>query len=299
MNRVDLEPKALEAAVAEGYALGVHETRAAQIVSAYLSALAPQAGEHVAAGVLSGEDRKFALTAAAQAFCNRGISIACPWEGDLDDLEQDRFDALVAAIGAYNAIAASRIQSSLVATAVEDQAGWRVREKHLHGRQWRLITDLSVIPFEDRDLYEIVPVYTLAAAPPAVEVEAEPVAWPKERVCIPDPHTPGARIVGFCIREGDEAWGEMGLSEPLAWLERSLYTSPVRSEVTEATAALRNALEAARTWHESEDKALSKQPPSHGPNGNQWARLQHQEQIAEINSALTAALPNPPSGRGQ
>lgn len=56
---------------------------------------------------------------------------------------------------------------------------------------------------------------------------------------------------------------------------------------SEAMVALREALEAARTWHEAEDKALSKQPPSHGPNGNQWARLQHQEQIAEITAALS------------
>jgi hypothetical protein len=48
------------------------------------------------------DDRQFAITAAAQAFCNRGISIACPWEGDLDDEERERFDALVAAITAYN-----------------------------------------------------------------------------------------------------------------------------------------------------------------------------------------------------
>lgn len=62
-----------------------------------------------------------------------------------------------------------------------------------------------------------------------------------------------------------------------------------RATTAEAEArAMREALEAARTWHEAEDKALSKQPPSHGPNGNQWARLQHQEQIAEINRALEA-----------
>lgn len=73
-----------------------------------------------------------------------------------------------------------------------------------------------------------------------------------------------------------------------------LYASPTGNSEhggvsEEAVEALRGALEAARTWHEAEDKALSKQPPSHGPNGNQWARLQHQEQIAEITAALTAA----------
>lgn len=43
---------------------------------------------------------------------------------------------------------------------------------------------------------------------------------PNERVCIPDPSNPSARIVGFRIREGDAAWGDMGLSEPLRWLDR-------------------------------------------------------------------------------
>lgn len=59
--------------------------------------------------------------------------------------------------------------SASTAEAVEpgEQAGWRVRDKHLQGRQWRLVADLSVIPFTDRDLYEIVPVYTLASPPPA------------------------------------------------------------------------------------------------------------------------------------
>jgi hypothetical protein len=48
------------------------------------------------------EDRQHALSAASQAFQNRGIDIACPWDGDLDDLERERFDAMVAAIDAYN-----------------------------------------------------------------------------------------------------------------------------------------------------------------------------------------------------
>ena len=52
-------------------------------------------------------------------------------------------------------------------------------------------------------------------------------------------------------------------------------------------ALLIEALRQARIWHESEDKSLSKQPPSHGPNGNQWSRLQHQEQMAEIDAALS------------
>lgn len=48
-------------------------------------------------------------------------------------------------------------------------------------------------------------------------------------------------------------------------------------------------LEEAKTWHEAQDKALSKQPPTHGPSGNQWARLQHREQI-DILSAFLANI---------
>lgn len=35
---------------------------------------------------------------------------------------------------------------------------------------------------------------------------------------IPHPNHPGKRLVGFIIAEGDEAFGERGLSEPLKWL---------------------------------------------------------------------------------
>lgn len=62
------------------------------------------------------EEERFAITAAAQAFCNRGIHIACPWEGDLDDLERERYEALVAAIVAHNTI----IGRSTEVTGVRD-----------------------------------------------------------------------------------------------------------------------------------------------------------------------------------
>jgi len=52
--------------------------------------------------------------------------------------------------------------------------------------------------------------------------KVEEVKLPAERVCIPDPHNFGARIVGFRIREGDDAWGETGLSEPISWLNKLL-----------------------------------------------------------------------------
>lgn len=47
------------------------------------------------------DDWQIAFSMAAQAMCNHGVPISCPWEGDLDDEEKDRFDGLVAAIDAY------------------------------------------------------------------------------------------------------------------------------------------------------------------------------------------------------
>lgn len=66
-------------------------------------------------------EREWAITAAAQAFCNRGIIIACPWEGDLDDEERERFDALVAAIDSYNALVSPPKAGARELTADEKQ----------------------------------------------------------------------------------------------------------------------------------------------------------------------------------
>jgi hypothetical protein len=66
-----------------------------------------------------------------------------------------------------------------------------------------------------------------------------------------------------------------------------LYLSPPdASALAEENRRLREALAEAKVWHEEQDKALSKQPPSSGPNGTQWARHQHREQIDNINAAL-------------
>lgn len=46
---------------------------------------------------------------------------------------------------------------------------------------------------------------------------------------------------------------------------------------------LREALEAAAHWHDSERKALGKQPPS---TDRDWRRTQHALQAEEIRSAL-------------
>lgn len=49
---------------------------------------------------------------------------------------------------------------------------------------------------------------------------------------------------------------------------------------------LREALEEAKTFHVSQDKALSKKPPS---SESQWRRYEHQEQIDIITEVLTGA----------
>jgi hypothetical protein len=43
---------------------------------------------------------KAEIEAAAEEMNNHGIDISLPWDGDLDDLERERFDALVAALEA-------------------------------------------------------------------------------------------------------------------------------------------------------------------------------------------------------
>lgn len=40
------------------------------------------------------------VEAAAAVLCDRGIEIKLPWECDLDDLERERYEALVAALDA-------------------------------------------------------------------------------------------------------------------------------------------------------------------------------------------------------
>ena len=42
-----------------------------------------------------------ALSEAAMVFADHGIEFCLPWNGDLDDLERERYEALVAACHAY------------------------------------------------------------------------------------------------------------------------------------------------------------------------------------------------------
>lgn len=66
----------------------------------------------------------------------------------------------------------------------------------------------------------------------------EAVAWRHlVRTSIPHPVEKGARVVGFVIRPGDEAYGKHGLSEATFWLERLLSPAtpmPVPPEEREA-----------------------------------------------------------------
>lgn len=43
------------------------------------------------------------LKAMADALCEHGLDISCPWDGDLTDLEQERFDGLVAVLDVVEA----------------------------------------------------------------------------------------------------------------------------------------------------------------------------------------------------
>lgn len=60
----------------------------------------------------------------------------------------------------------------------------------------------------------------------AASKDAEPVAWPTRRANVPYQGSETTRLVGFVIEKGDEAFGELGLSEPLAWLDRKCVTHP-------------------------------------------------------------------------
>ena len=73
----------------------------------------------------------------------------------------------------------------------------------------------------------------------------------------------------------DPAWS--GADCPTCDGARTLATVAAAND--EGVAALQEAM----TWHESEEKALSKQPPS--ADGN-WRRMQHQEQIALLDAAI-------------
>lgn len=83
-----------------------------------------------------------------------------------------------------------------------------------------------------------------------VQADVQPVAWPNERVNIPDPNNKDARIVGFRIREGDEAWGEHGFSEPLFWLSR--VTSTDHQAAVAALVAERDKIKIDLRWTQNQ-----------------------------------------------
>jgi hypothetical protein len=135
-------------------------------------------------------EREFALTAAAQAFCNRGVTIACPWEGDLDDREREIFDALVAAIDSYNTIMARASEpapsSPVPVEAVRPSfgglaAGWEIMTVYRGGYGCSWVTDLAGLATEiDRLLstdgaliWSVTPVGLLRSALPAAPAHRE------------------------------------------------------------------------------------------------------------------------------
>jgi len=115
------------------------------------------------------DDRQHALSAASQAFQNRGIDIACPWDGDLDDLERERFDAMVAAIDAYNELT----------PPPSGEAGevitWQWRPKH--GGEWRYMAPDATEADHDKSICEYRPLYALRTSPPPSGEAGEVVEW--------------------------------------------------------------------------------------------------------------------------
>ena len=57
---------------------------------------------NIEAAVQLTDKEKHAIVEAADAFEQHGIYYHLPWEGDLDDLERDKFTALVEACRAYH-----------------------------------------------------------------------------------------------------------------------------------------------------------------------------------------------------
>lgn len=68
-----------------------------------------------------------AIEAAAQVFCDNGLEITCPWHGDMDDIERERYDALVAALEAALAVDGLCLVEQRSESSTELKIGDRVR----------------------------------------------------------------------------------------------------------------------------------------------------------------------------
>ena len=92
----------------------------------------------------------------------------------------------------------------------------------------------------------------------------------------------------FYCREEDHAyipWDEARASSNAALIVAAINALPGLLESARRVEEMRAALQDAHTWHESADKAISKQPNANqGTNG--WNRLQHQEQMELISNVL-------------
>jgi uncharacterized protein with von Willebrand factor type A (vWA) domain len=78
---------------------------------------------------------------------------------------------------------------------------------------------------------------------------------------------------------------ERDAAKALLIIEGAINALPGLIESARKVERLEAALQDAHTWHESADKAISKQPNANqGANG--WNRLQHQEQMELISNVL-------------
>ncbi len=115
------------------------------------------------------------------------------------------------------------------------------------------------------------------------------VKLPTERVCIPDPHNTDARIVGFRIREGDDAWGETGLSEPIFWLNKLLTADAGKVEGCGHRWRIFEAACARGYWGIELEQASNDDEPILYPI------KVHRDTLVRIVEAHNAALPSAPS----
>lgn len=95
--------------------------------------------------------------------------------------------------------------------------------------------------------------------------------------------TPVCDIRGWGYLTG-KGHGALGLSQ-----EEAVAIQTANANLIAAAPDMLVALTSALIWHEEQDKSLSKQPPTSGPNGNLWARMQHQEQAANIRAVIAKA----------
>jgi len=89
-------------------------------------------------------------------------------------------------------------------------------------------------------------------------------------------------IAGLCERL--RAVRSQGIRSGKLWNEDGPEAANTIERHVAEIERLRGALSEAAEWHQSRDKALSKQPPS---GARDWQRMEHQEERDRIRAALT------------